>query len=195
MVLICLSLVANDVEHLLMCLLAIHVFSFVKVLLKGFCTLPLFYWLFAFLLLTWGSSVKFLLQVVQFPYREHIHEELCTRVLVKLTTILLRRANLLSGRCAKMYSSQPEEVSKRCPCFFMTSLYLYPVFLSHQTWNRRQAMSLDVRQIWVQTPCQPSTHTSMSNLSVRFLLHKMDKPTLRVVLRIKSYVHVGQRMQ
>lgn len=34
---LCISLVPNDVEHLLVCLLAIYIFSFVKGLLKSFC--------------------------------------------------------------------------------------------------------------------------------------------------------------
>lgn len=52
-VLICISLAPNDVEHLLTCLLTIHVFSLVIGLLKYFCTLPscllaglpFYYWL------------------------------------------------------------------------------------------------------------------------------------------------------
>lgn len=55
MVLICISLMGNDVQHLLMCLFDICVFSLVKYLLKGFVCLLI--GLFAFILLNFESSL------------------------------------------------------------------------------------------------------------------------------------------
>lgn len=140
MVLLCISLVLSDVEHLLMCLSAIYLFSFVKGLLKTFCTLP-----------------SFSLAGSPFYYKTHKHTSMKSQM--QCQEGLLR------------YTPARDEVSKRCFYFTMTSFYLYAVFLFHQTGSRRTAVSLDVRQIWVQiptsafNPCeceQPKCHFSSS---------------------------------
>lgn len=170
MILLCISLVLNDVEHLLMCLSTIYVFYEASV--KNFLHTPLFFtgW-FAFLLSCRSSHVKFLLEFSQLPYGEHIYEEFCTLCLGKTHNHISTMSQIQCQEVLPRYTPAREEVSKRCFYFTMTSFYLYPVFLYHQTGSRRTAVSLDVRQIWVQIPTsafnpyereQPGCHFSSS---------------------------------
>lgn len=79
MALFCISLVPNDVEHLFICFVAIHMFSLVKSLLNSFCTPPppiFCIGLFAFLLLSCRSSkVKFLLWFFWVPYEDTLMKD------------------------------------------------------------------------------------------------------------------------